>query len=228
MYRMEENRQDDNIPYPMTESYWSKRVFAYVIDLIISFLLALSLMLVFNNDLSTPVAWGIIYIMTAITMYLLALLFELLKSASIGKMIMKMKVISLYGEVTFSQAVKRNLLSLLPVVGPLLDMLLGKTSQMDERQKLLDKVSDTLVVEVQEAEVERPRAHYHPPPPPTPKEKMSLGFPDELRTGKCPRCNAPFRMLREGDESFSGLWNYRCTWCNTKVFESNVRRRYLS
>lgn len=227
MYQMEENRQIDNIPYPMTGSYWSKRVIAYVIDLIISFLIALFLMLVLKNDLSAPIAWLIIYIMTAITMYLLALLFELIKSASIGKMIMKMKVISLYGEVTFSQAFKRNLLSLLPVLGPLLDMLLGKTSQLDERQKLLDKVSDTLVVEVLEAEVERPRTRYHPPPPPKPKEKMSLGFPDELRTGKCPRCNAPFRILPEGDESFSGLWNYRCTWCNTRVFESNVRKRYL-
>ncbi len=227
MYRMEENKQDDNIPYPMTESYWSKRVTAYVIDLIISFLLALSLMLVFKNDLSTPIAWAIIYFMAAITMYLLALLFELIKSASIGKMIMSMKVISLYGEVTFSQAFKRNLLSLLPIFGPLLDWLFGKASQLDERQKLLDKISDTLVVEVIEAEVERPRVHYHPPTPPKPREKMSLGFPDELRTGKCPRCNAPFRILPEGDESFSGLWNYRCTWCNTRVFESNVRQRYL-
>ncbi len=227
MYRMEENRQDDNIPYPMTGSYWSKRVTAYVIDLIISFLLALSLMLVFQNDLSTPIAWAIIYIITAITMYLLALLFELIKSASIGKMIMSMKVISLYGEVTFSQAFKRNLLSLLPIFGPLLDWLFGKSSQLDERQKLLDKLSDTLVVEVIEAEVERPRVHYHPPTPQKSKEKMSLGFPDELRTGKCPRCNAPFRILPEGDESFSGLWNYRCTWCNTRVFESNVRQRYL-
>jgi hypothetical protein len=56
--------------------------------------------------------------------------------------------------------------------------------------------------------------------------KTELPFPEELLNGQCTRCGTPYRLNPDGD-SFSGLWNYRCTWCNTMVFEHLQNRRTM-
>jgi hypothetical protein len=49
--------------------------------------------------------------------------------------------------------------------------------------------------------------------------QSDLPFPEELLNGSCPRCGTPYRLNPDG-ETFSGLWMYRCTWCNTQVFDA--------
>jgi len=56
--------------------------------------------------------------------------------------------------------------------------------------------------------------------------REDLPFPEELMSGHCPKCGTPYRLDTE-DGGFSGLWNYRCTWCNYPVFEHWNERRTM-
>lgn len=55
--------------------------------------------------------------------------------------------------------------------------------------------------------------------------REGLPFPEELLNGHCPKCGTPYRLNVEDTEEFSGLWNYRCTWCNYAVFDHFQERR---
>jgi hypothetical protein len=133
---------------------------------------------------------------------------------------MGLKVIDMYGKVTLGESLVRNFLEIVPIILPLFDYIIGMAVAQDSRQKLFDSISKTLVIENIPVVVdEKPR--YMPRrivQEPQPKEKVKLDY-RRIRVGHCPRCNAPYRVLAPGDESFSGLWNHRCTWCNHLITE---------
>jgi hypothetical protein len=56
--------------------------------------------------------------------------------------------------------------------------------------------------------------------------REELPFPEELLSGHCPKCGTPYRLDAE-EGAFSGLWNYRCTWCNYPVFDHWHERRTM-
>jgi len=224
MYRHEEPHGIDFGSYPKSDSYWPKRITAHLIDLLIYGLISVILVLLISSavGLSVLITLIIILALTGILVFLMNSIFDAVKGASIGKQITHLRVIGEKEEISASQAFGRNVLHIIPVIGPILNWLIGLSSE-DDRQVWLDSLSTTLVIEDISEVRESPVYSYAPPPPPKPKEKISLGFPGKAMTGNCPRCGAPYRILPREDRSWSGLWNYRCTWCNYKIFEDMER-----
>ncbi|MGA1819845.1 MAG: RDD family protein [Thermoplasmatota archaeon] len=208
--------------YPRTESYGIKRAFAYLMDQIIVLLgVVFVALLIPSVDLSDYTTWLMILIVAGIFNWLIKSVMEGMKGESIGKGIMGLKVIDAYGKVTVGESLVRNLFEIVPVILPFFDYLLGMAVAMDSRQKLMDHISKTLVIEdlpiiVEEKPRFVPRRIVEEPKP---KEKVMLDY-RRIRVGHCPRCDAPYRVLAPGDTSFSGLWNHRCTWCNNLITEN--------
>ncbi len=206
--------------YPKSEGYELKRGVAYLIDQILSLMLVLAIALVAKVDLKELVPWIVILLIAGTLAWLYKSLFEGMMGNTIGKKFMGLKVIDGYGQVTLGESLVRNFLNIVPVIFPVLDYVIGMAVSQDSRQKMMDNVSKTLVVEDIPLVVEE----YRPRPRPVmveqkPKDKVRLDY-RRIRVGHCPRCGAPYRVLEPGDETFSGLWNHRCTWCNHKITEN--------
>lgn len=208
--------------YPMTGSYWIKRTFAYVLDTAMAFILVLLLFLLVTLIWEINVGaiwWIVLYLVVGVVTVVGKTIMEFITGTSPGKGIFGMRVVSAYEHPTIGELLWRNFFSILPFIMPILDLIMGSGTE-DPRQKMLDASTKTLVVEkIMEVE-ERPVRHFAPPreEPPVKQEKTKLDFPGRARVGHCPRCGAPYRVLPPGDDSFSGLWNYRCTWCNHLIF----------
>ena len=206
--------------YPKTESYGMKRAIAYLIDQIIVLLGVLFVALLLGVDLADYTSWLIMILVAGIFNWILKSLMEGIRGESLGKGIMGLKVVDMYGKVTLGESLVRNFLEIVPIILPLFDYIIGMAVAQDSRQKLFDSISKTLVVEnIPVVVEEKPR--YTPRrivQEPQPKEKVKLDY-RRIRVGHCPRCNAPYRVLAPGDDSFSGLWNHRCTWCNHLITE---------
>jgi uncharacterized RDD family membrane protein YckC len=221
---MEEYRDEvylDFEAYPKTEGYELKRAVAYLIDQIISLLPILVIAILFNVNLEDPIPWIFILIISGIFAWVMKSFMESTFGDTIGKKMMGLKVIDAYGRITLGEALARNFLDIVPIILPILDYAIGMAVARDNRQKLFDSISKTLVIEdmplvVEEAPRPRPRPVIAEPT--QPKEKVRLDY-RRIRVGHCPRCNAPYRVLEPGDQSFSGLWNHRCTWCNHLITE---------
>jgi len=207
--------------YPKTEGYELKRAVAYLIDQIISLLPILPIAILLNTDLEDPISWVLILIISGLFAWIMKSLLESTFGDTFGKKMMGLRVIDAYGRIRLGEALIRNILDIVPIILPVLDYAIGMAVARDNRQKLLDSISKTLVIEnvapvIEEAPRSRPRPVMVEPP--QPKEKIRLDY-RRIRVGHCPRCNAPYRVLDQGDESFSGLWNHRCTWCNHLITE---------
>lgn len=217
--------------YPKTESYEVKRAFAYLIDQALAFIIVLLFaILITGGDLSGVYMWVLIIFLSGGLNVLLKVIGEGMMGLSIGKAFLGLRVIDAYGQVTVGESLIRNIVGVVPIVLPILDYVIGQGSSEDKRQKLTDSMSGTLVIEdlPQESEEPRPRSRQVRIESPQPKEKVKLDY-RKVRRGNCPRCGAPFRVLEMDDNSFSGLWNYRCTWCNHLITEEadrlGLRRR---
>ncbi len=200
--------------YPRTEMYIPKRIGSYLLDLAVSGFIVVMVFYFAGGDLEDPWTWLMIIGISGLTSILLKAILETGMGRSIGKAVFGLKVVSLDGEIGFGQIIARNVFAVIPVIGPFVDFIFGKGSAEDERQKLMDIQSGTLVVEDLAIPVEEPRVRvYREPVKMEPKEKVKLDF-RSIRVGHCPRCGAPYRITPPNDTSFSGLWNHRCTWCN--------------
>ena len=52
-----------------------------------------------------------------------------------------------------------------------------------------------------------------------------MDFPAHLLNGECPKCHSAYKIVPPDDKNtWSGLWNYRCTWCNKLVFDDRPGR----
>jgi len=212
--------------YPKTESYEIKRTVAYLIDQIVILLAVVFVALLIPSvDLSDYMTWLMILIVAGIFNWVVKSVMEGMRGESVGKGIMGLKVIDAYGKVTVGESLVRNLLEIFPVILPIFDYIIGLLVSLDRRQKLMDHVSKTLVIEdipiiVEEKPRFVPRRVVEEPKP---QEKVMLDY-RRIRVGHCPRCEAPYRVLAPGDTSFSGLWNHRCTWCNNLITENLSER----
>ncbi|MFO8050535.1 MAG: RDD family protein [Thermoplasmatota archaeon] len=211
--------------YPKTGSYEIKRSIAYLIDQLLAFFVVLIVAFVLTDgDLTGGMTWIWIILFSGILNFLLKVIEESMMGVSIGKTFLGLKVIDAYGPVTAGGSIARNISNMIPFL-PILDYFIGQGSALDSRQKLTDSMSRTLVIEDMVIESEKPK--HRPRPitvePPKPREKVKLDY-RRVRHGKCPRCGAPYRVLDPGDDSFNGLWNHRCTWCNHLITEESGRR----
>ncbi|MEA3558997.1 MAG: RDD family protein, partial [Candidatus Thermoplasmatota archaeon] len=210
--------------YPKTEIYEIKRAIAYLIDQIFAFIIVILFSLLLKGGDLSFVTWIIIIVLSGGLNVLIKVIGEGMMGSSIGKAFLGLRVVDAHGQVTVGESLTRNILCVVPILLPVLDYMIGQGSSDDKRQKFTDSLSGTLVVEDLPPEPEEPRPRYkqirvEPSPP---KEKVMLGYRN-VRRGNCPNCGAPYRVVDADDKTFSGLWNYRCTWCNHLITEEANR-----
>jgi len=225
-------RREEEEP-EVLDSYATKRGIAYVIDIIITGIgpLLLALGLVMGGRMGLGMDWyfGLIGVpVFLIVLFLYFVICEGMGRCTIGTRIVGLEVALENppepedgGDVKDTpiggKALMRNAPKLLLVVGAFLTL---KNPSMGcvFREFRPDEYIEA-----------KPRRSW------TPKEETAeedltltdeLPFPAELLNGHCPKCGTPYRL--DADEgSFSGLWNYRCTWCNYPVFDHWAERRTM-
>jgi uncharacterized RDD family membrane protein YckC/phage FluMu protein Com len=225
----------------VSTGYWGLRVVAYIIDSIfIAFPLFLFVYALFGlgfllNPLSNPL---FIILFMVIFGILQVMYFALLegtgeRSYSIGKSLMNLEVINLDGgPVTGGQAFKRNALKILKIL-LLIDVIAGMSSNRreDYSQKLMD-ISARTAIQIYQVAPAQPKYTPFRRVPMEDKDKDAdkddrggMDFPSHLLNGQCPKCSSSYKIIPSEDRTtWSGLWNYRCTWCNKLVFDTGPGR----
>ncbi|UCH90085.1 MAG: RDD family protein [Thermoplasmata archaeon] len=224
---------------PVGTGFWGARTVAFIIDSIfIAFPLLLFVYVLGGlGMLLNPLGnWLYVLIFMLIFGFLQVIYFTFLegtgeKSYSIGKALMNLEVISLDGgPVTGGQAFKRNASKLLKIL-LLIDIIAGSSSA--RREDYSQKSSDISARTAIQVLVFAPTTPKRKPfkkvsladKPKRRVKKRDLGFPAHLLNGQCPRCQSPYKIIPPDDKTtWSGLWNYRCTWCNKLVFDTGPGR----
>jgi uncharacterized RDD family membrane protein YckC len=224
---------------PVGTGYWGKRTVAYLID---------SIFVLFPLVLFAYAIMGWGFIIAPLSNPFMLLVFSLIfgimqvlyfaylegtgeRSYTIGKAIVKLEVFSLEGgPVTGGQAFKRNASKILKVL-LLIDIIMGLMSKRreDYTQKGGDVSARTALQIIQPAVAPPRRAPYKSMQPAKKKDdddlKGAMDFPAHLLNGECPKCHSAYKIVPPDDRNtWSGLWNYRCTWCNKLVFDERPGR----
>ena len=226
---------------PVSSGYWGLRVGAFIIDSIfiafplLLFVYALGWFGAFYDPLGNILFIILFMLVFGICQVLYFALLEGTgeKSFSIGKALVNLEVISLDGgPVTGGQAFKRNSMKILKIL-LLIDVIAGMNSRNreDYSQKSTDISARTAVQIVQPVQAPPRRLPYKRVTP-TDEDKdkdkdkgRGMDFPAHLLNGECPKCRSPFKIIPPEDRTtWSGLWNYRCTWCNKLVFDTGPGR----
>jgi len=225
---------------PVGTGYWGLRTVAYIID---------SIFILFPLILFAYLIMGLGFIFAPLENIFLLIIFLLIfgvfqvlyfaflegtgeRSYTIGKALVNLEVINLNGgPVTGGQAFKRNASKLLKIL-LLIDIIMGRSSKMreDYTQKGSDVSARTALQIIQPTPVQPERRPYMPIKPKKLEDdedrfKGDMDFPAHLLNGECPKCHSPYKIVPPEDRTtWSGLWNYRCTWCNKLVFDSKPGR----
>lgn len=222
---------------PVT-GYWGARTGAYILDSIFVFFpLSVVIIAFFGLGFFISIFTNIFLLLIFMfifgifqVIYFVALEGTGERSYTIGKSLVNLEVISLEGgPVTGGQALKRNATKIFPLF-LLIDIIAGTRSRMreDYSQKKMDISARTAIQPYQVVVPPPVRKVYRRPPE---KEevkddtKMYGDFPAHLLNGECPKCQSPYKIVPPEDKTtWSGLWNYRCTWCNKLMFDSRPER----
>jgi uncharacterized RDD family membrane protein YckC/phage FluMu protein Com len=222
---------------PVGSGYWGARTVAYIIDSIfIAFPLLLFAYIFGGIGILIAPLGNILFVIIFMLLFgfLQVIYFSFLegtgeKSYTIGKALMNLEVISLDGNiVTGGQAFRRNASKLLKIL-LLIDIIAGRGSarREDYSQKASDISARTAIGVVQPIIRPRHRPFKRIDIPKETDDSASRGrggldFPAHLLNGQCPRCQSPYKIIPSEDKTtWSGLWNYRCTWCNKMVFDTS-------
>jgi len=141
------------------QEHWFRRIVAIIIDSVI-FLVIFSI-LSSMMALFAPLLWVVQLSLSWVILFIYSGIMEGTMGATIGKSVMKLKVVSLKGQLTMSKAFLRNVSK---INGLLLfvDLLAGLATEGDPRQRYLDRMMETTVVEV--GALGEPFQHTPPPP----------------------------------------------------------------
>jgi len=210
------------------DSFIGKRIPAYIIDLILPGIVAGLVFagLFLDGDLGInkglPIAIGGAVVTLMFIQWLYFSLQEGFGKCTLGERIMGLEVALLDVEEdqddipVGGKAFVRNAPKLLLVVGGALTLVKYPSANCYFRPYT-------------EQEIVQPVERRAWTPKEAPEEDLTLReglpFPEELLNGHCPKCGTPYRLNVEDTEEFSGLWNYRCTWCNYAVFDHFQERR---
>jgi uncharacterized RDD family membrane protein YckC len=145
---------------PSLQNLWIKRIIAFVVDSLIigiifviaNIILALLLLpaRLFDATVFTGLFNGVSTILSLIIVYGYYTFFEGSSSATIGKMLLNLRVMSKSGgPMNYTKALVRNLTK--PwnwIIGLLflLDLVVGFVIEGDPRQRFMDTIADTTVV----------------------------------------------------------------------------------
>ncbi len=122
------------------QEHWLRRLIAIVVDAVLIYAPVLILLRI----LGTPILFP--GFLTGALFFFYCALFDLAIGGTVGKMLMRLKTVSVTGQVNVSQALMRNVSK---VFGPLLllDWIIGMAVDThDPRQKWTDQVARTSVM----------------------------------------------------------------------------------
>lgn len=160
---------------PALQEHWLRRLIAIVVDGIVVFVV-----LFLFNALFVVFAWPLIWwsLFYGLIWILYSVILEAGWGATLGKRIVRLRVVGIDAPMSVEKALLRNLTKLHPVL-LFLDGLLGFFTSGDPRQRYADRFARTTVTRVdpQAYLEEQFRAMQHQPPHPTPPPAGAWGQP---------------------------------------------------
>ncbi|HYT01105.1 MAG TPA: RDD family protein [Thermoplasmata archaeon] len=149
---------------PALQEHWLRRLFAFLIDLIV----VIVIFLFFAIPLTLfGYVWWLVPLFAGVLLFVYSFLLETLMGATIGKRLMSLRVVALDGNLDIIHAVFRNLSKLYWAVF-LIDLFVGAATHGDPRQRLFDRLARTTVTRVDQGAYmeEQFRMMQHAPPYP--------------------------------------------------------------
>ncbi len=193
------------------KDHWIKRFIAIIIDYII---VAVPLTILSNFLLNWN--FGLYYFSSMGIIFLLYFLItELAMGASLGKKIMKLRVIAFSGDLDIGKVVIRNISKINSFL-LLIDVIVGMLTEGDPKQKYLDRIAGTSVVLTseplhhdqhiyQEHQYTQPPAQQYPDQntpvynqPPPPSNYQDQPAPPPQQASQCSSCGGSLAMTGDG------------------------------
>ena len=144
------------------QEHWIRRFIAALIDVVIVFVLATIIGIILAIGLGP---FSIIFnAILALFWVFYSAIMEYLYGATIGKMLMNLRVQSLKGPLDLYKTMLRNLSKIHGVL-LIIDTVVGMLTEGDPRQRFLDRIAETTVVTV---------PHHH-----SPQESQAVGSEDQ-------------------------------------------------
>src|SRR2546429_1537822 len=129
---------------PALQEHWIRRFFAGLIDgiivAVVYLLFALPLAFLGLAWYVAPFLYGVVWVVYS-------MLLEALFSATIGKRLLKLRVVAIEGNLDIMHCVIRNISKIYWLLF-LLDVIVGGVTQADPRQRLFDRLARTTVTRV--------------------------------------------------------------------------------
>jgi uncharacterized RDD family membrane protein YckC len=151
----------------LLQDHWLRRIIALIIDNIIIWIITsiISVFIVLPALIQgVPIFFTSFDLLQGLFFFLYAALFELMRGATFGKLIMNLKVTTTDGKMpTLDKTLIRNISKLHPLL-LLIDTLVGMATAGDPHQKVSDRFAGTTVVSTIQRSMILP-APYAPPPP---------------------------------------------------------------
>ena len=206
------------------QDHWVKRLIALIIDNLIFWAISTVLTIfVFVGVLNfnIPFLWPVfVPLFSGGMFFLYAFILEASSGgATLGKKIMKLRVISTDGPMSAKKAVIRNI-SKIHGTFLLIDWLIGFTSEGDPKQKWLDRSAGTTVIlttqlsDQQQHTYQSQQANYAPPPQEQyQRHEQTYQYPPP------PPTSAPPQQAQPGYQSPSqqGTQEHSCTSCGGRM-----------
>lgn len=172
------------------QEHWIRRFVATAIDVIIIFLPLWFILALYHLkyfDLILPIASGVIW-------FLYSSILEGVTGKTIGKSLMNLKVVSITGTNTIAKTLVRNVSKIFWYAFLPIDCIIGLATEGDPRQRLLDRVVNTTVIQSPPAVSTQP----HPALSKQVDDKsLKQPKPSSPSKEKCRVCDGPLTIIDE-------------------------------
>ncbi len=129
---------------PALQEHWIRRFFAFVIDVVIVFVIGLFIAIPFSF---LTWVWWISFAFWGIIWFLYSMLLEAVFGGTVGKKVVGLRVVAIGGNLDIMHTLIRNVTKIFGLVF-FLDLLIGAATQGDPRQRLFDRIARTTVTRV--------------------------------------------------------------------------------
>jgi len=128
---------------PALQEHWIRRLFAFIIDAIITSLI----FLFFAIPMAFLGAGWFSFTFAGFIWFLYSVLLETMFGGTVGKKLFALRVVAIDRNLDFVHALVRNLTKIFPLA-LLIDALVGAAMEGDPRQRLFDRLAHTTVTRV--------------------------------------------------------------------------------
>ncbi|MCK4366539.1 MAG: RDD family protein, partial [Thermoplasmata archaeon] len=138
---------------------WARRVIAFAVDLVlVTFPVWIVLQFVPNVNVA------LFGLLSGLSLFTYSSLFETYLGKTPGKNLMSLRVESTVGDMSLVSGILRSIAKFFWYIFPLIDTLLGMATDGDPRQRLTDRVANTVVVRVAHVPLRKVRVKRAPVP----------------------------------------------------------------